>query len=113
MLTIEKLKEYGANTAEGLERCMGNEAFYLRLIGMVTADANFERLPKALKAGDLEAAFDAAHALKGVLANLSLTPLLKPAVEITELLRSRRQEGCAPLLAELAAQREKLLALME
>ena len=32
MLTVEKLKEYGADTGEGLNRCMNNEAFYLRLV---------------------------------------------------------------------------------
>lgn len=32
-------------------------------------------------------AFDAAHSLKGVLGNLSLTPIYTPVAEITELLR--------------------------
>ena len=31
MLTIEKLQNYGADVDEGLNRCMKNEAFYLRL----------------------------------------------------------------------------------
>lgn len=113
MLTVEKLKEYGANTAEGLERCMNNEAFYLRLVGMAMGDANFERLPQAIAAGDLDAAFEAAHALKGVLANLALTPMLKPSMEITEMLRGRQQADYAPLLEEIRAQREALQALME
>ena len=34
MLTIEKLKAYGANVDEGLSRCMNNETFYLRLVNM-------------------------------------------------------------------------------
>ena len=112
MLTIEQLKEFGANTAEGLERCMNNEAFYLRLVGMAAADANFERLPEAIASGDLGGALEAAHALKGVLANLSLTPILTPAVEITEMLRGRQQADYAPLLEEIRAQREALQALI-
>ena len=37
MLTIEKLKAYGANVEEGMERCLNNEAIYFRLIGMKLA----------------------------------------------------------------------------
>ena len=44
MLTIEKLKAYGANVDEGLSRCMNNETFYLRLVNMAANDAGFERL---------------------------------------------------------------------
>ncbi|MCR5405250.1 MAG: EAL domain-containing protein [Lachnospiraceae bacterium] len=37
MLTVDALKNYGADTATGLMRCMGNEALYLRLAGsMIT-----------------------------------------------------------------------------
>ena len=34
-------------------------------------------------------AFEAAHALKGVLGNLALTPIYDPVSEMTELLRAR------------------------
>ena len=53
MLTIEKLREFGADTREGLTRCMNNEAFYLRLVGMCAKDGNFTKLYDALAAGDL------------------------------------------------------------
>ena len=35
MLTIDALKEYGANVDEGLGRCMGNEALYLKLVSTI------------------------------------------------------------------------------
>jgi hypothetical protein len=38
MITIEGLKEYGANVEEGLTRCMNNEAFYLKLVGKMVND---------------------------------------------------------------------------
>lgn len=113
MLTIEALKAYGANTAEGLNRCMNNEAFYLRLVGMLKADTHMEELRKAVEAGNLKAGFEAAHALKGVLSNLALTPALKPVSEITELLRAGAETDYAPLLAEASAQMDALLRLME
>ena len=108
MLTIERLNAYGADTREGLARCFGKEAFYLRLVGMVPGDKNFARLSDALGAGDLDAAFEAAHALKGSVGNLSITPIQKPVIEITEHLRAREQMDYGPLLGEITDQYKKL-----
>lgn len=108
MLTIEKLNEFGANTDEGLERCFGNEALYLRLVKMIPAEENFDRLDAALQANDLDAAFAAAHALKGVLGNLSLTPMYDLSVEMTELLRSKAQTDYSPMLSRLLELKEQL-----
>jgi len=49
MLTIETLKEIGANTEEGLGRCLNNEDFYLRLVKMAAQDQTFEQLKAALE----------------------------------------------------------------
>ena len=111
MITIEKLNHFGANTAEGLARCYGNEALYLRLVNMIPAEGNFDALGAALNQGDLDKAFEAAHALKGVLGNLSLTPMYEVCSEITELLRARTQMDYAPLLGALLRQKESLSAL--
>lgn len=111
MITIEKLNSFGADTAEGLGRCYGNEALYLRLVNMIPAEGNFAVLEEALGAGDLDKAFEAAHALKGVLANLALTPWLAPVSEMTELLRGRQKADCAALLSEARRQRDAFVAL--
>ena len=66
MLTIDALKSFGANTEEGLGRCLGKEDFYLRLAGMALNDGNFEKLKTALEAHDLAAAFDAARMIRWV-----------------------------------------------
>lgn len=88
MLTIEALNEYGADTKEGVARCMGMEDFYLQLIATQLEDAGFSRFEEAIDSGDMTKAFDAAHALKGALANLALTPIAEPVSEITERLRN-------------------------
>ena len=111
MLTLEKLRDFGADVEEGLGRCYGNEALYLRLAGMIPAEANFDKLQSALQSGDLDSAFEAAHALKGVLGNLSLTPMYRVCCEMTELLRARTERDYTPLLQELLAKRELLAAL--
>lgn len=108
MLTIETLKEFGADVNEGLNRCMNNESFYLMLIGKALADNRLEQLEEQLSNKDLDGAFESAHALKGMYANLSLTPLSKPIIEMTELLRSRTEMDYSSLLDEVKTQFIKL-----
>ena len=100
MITIDKLNEFGANTEEGLHRCLDNEAFYLRLVGMAVNDEGFEKLKNAIDAGDLDEAFERAHALKGSIGNVSLTPLYEPVSELTEALREKKDMDYGPLLAK-------------
>jgi len=111
MASIEDLKNYGADTEEALSRMMGNEAFYLKLIPRIFDDKNFEALEQNIKAGDLDKAFEVAHSLKGVLGNLSLTPLLEPVKEVTELLRARKDVDYSPYLKEISEKKEQLESL--
>ena len=107
MLTIERLKEFGADTEEGLARCMGMEDFYLRLVNMILNDENFDKLDTAVEEGDMNKAFEAAHALKGTLGNLALTPILTPVTEMTEKFRHATE----PVdVSELMAQYKEALA---
>ena len=110
-MTIDDLIAYGANVDEGLSRCMGNADFYLRLVGSLKNEQGFDNLKAAIEAGQLHEAFEAAHALKGVLGNLSLTPLYEPVSEITELLRAETQMDYTELLARIMQERERFLAL--
>ena len=87
MLTIETLKDFGADVDGGLARCMGMKDFYLRLVRTELGDQNFSALDRAIEARDVKGAFEAAHALKGAVGNLSLTPLYTPICELTELFR--------------------------
>ena len=93
MLTIEKLRAWGADTEDGLKRCMNNEAFYLRLAEKAAQDPAYDKLKEAVEAHDLAAAFEAAHALKGSVGNLSLTPIYEPVSELTERLRGKSEIG--------------------
>ena len=88
MLTMEALEAYGADIKTGLSRCMGMKDFYLRLVGMQLKDENFDKLTRALAEKNTREAFEAAHALKGAVGNLALTPLFNPVNEMTERLRN-------------------------
>ncbi len=112
MITIESLKQYGANVEEGLKRCMNNEEFYLKLVTKAVDDASYDRLKAALDENNLDAAFEAAHALKGVSANLSLTPIYEPVYEITELLRSRTETDYSEYLKKITDKKDELKNLI-
>ena len=111
MITLDKLREFGADVDEGLARCYGNEALYLRLVGKVEDEPNFARLRDAIASGDKDAAFEAAHAIKGALGNLSLTPMTDMVSEITELLRAKQDADYDTLLAELFELKDSLAGL--
>ncbi len=111
MLTIDKLREYGADVDEGLARCMNMEDFYIGLVEKALADNRFPLLEQQIGDSELDKAFETAHALKGMYANLSLTPLIKPVSEMTELLRNRTNTDYSALLAEAKEQFEALCSL--
>ena len=111
MITIDELHKLGANTEEGLARCMGSESLYLKLVNMVPDEEGFDKLKAATDADDLDAAFEAAHALKGVLGNLSLTKMYEKCSEITELLRAKTEMDYTPLINELLSMRDELAVL--
>ena len=113
MITIDALKDLGANTDEGLARCMNNEAFYLRMVGMALADEGYEKLDEAVRRGDLDEGFERAHALKGILSNVSLTTLAEPVIEITEDLRERKEKDYSEILDRISAEVAKYRALAE
>jgi HPt (histidine-containing phosphotransfer) domain-containing protein len=113
MITLDALKLYGANTAEGMARCLNKESFYLSMVAMALADKNFDNLKAALDAGDNRAAFAAAHALKGSIGNVALTPIYEPVCALTELLRGKDDPvaGAGALAERIMTAREKALSL--
>ena len=112
MLTLESLRAWGADTAAGMNRCMNNETFYLKMIEKAMQDPSYDSLKQAVESGDLSHAFEIAHALKGVTGNLALTPLDTPVREITELLRSRTETDYTPFLEEIITRKNELTELL-
>lgn len=60
-------------------------------------DQNFELLPEALRAGEMGRAFECAHTLKGMLANMGLIPLYDIVVRIVEPLRAGEPAELLPV----------------
>ncbi len=113
MLTLDVLKEFGANVAEGLERCMDDEEFYLELIPDALDESYYKSIEEAASIKDFKQGFEVAHSLKGILANLALTPILEPVSEITELFRAGTDGDYSKLMEKMWEQRNKLKNMME
>lgn len=111
MLTVEALRSAGADVNSGISRCMGNEDFYIRLVNMALADDGYSALREAVEAHDLEKGFECAHALKGMLSNVSLTNVLDPVLEMTEALRAKEDRDYSALLDKMDEEVERLRAL--
>ena len=87
----EMFEAYGADYQTTMTRFIGNETMYLRFLDMLFQDTNPQKLSGALESGDLTGAFEAAHTLKGVAANMGLAPLSDAVSAIVEPLRNREQ----------------------
>jgi HPt (histidine-containing phosphotransfer) domain-containing protein len=70
------------NADEGIKRVMNNAGLYKTLLAKFKAGTNLDELLALLNAGDYEKARTAAHAIKGVAANLSLTELFARILEL-------------------------------
>lgn len=110
-MTLDDLRSMGVNVDEALKRCLDNEEFYFKMIDKCLNDDNFARLGQALDDGDMDQAFEYAHAIKGVVSNLSLTPLQEKISELTDLLRAHAQTDYSDLYASLIKLKEEMLRL--
>lgn len=111
MLTIEKLRDFGADVDAGLVRCMNKKDFYLMLVNKAIDNTMLSELEQQIHDNDLSSAFETAHALKGIYANLSLTPLTDPISDITELLRNGTNTDYSFLMNEAKKEFQKLCSL--
>lgn len=89
----EIFKAYGGDYETTIARFMNSEQSYLRFLEMFFADDSFSKLGEALEAGDLKAAFEAAHTLKGVSGNMGLTPLYDSVCAIVAPLRIKAESA--------------------
>lgn len=69
------LKQVGINTDSAVERFIGNESLYARMLKKFLDDKTFEKLAAAVAEGSGQEALEASHTLKGVCGNLSIDSL--------------------------------------
>ena len=97
----QALRAAGIDVEAALARMMGSEALLARLLKKFLDDANCEKLHSAIAAGDREAALAAAHTLKGVCGNLSMTALFDLLTRQVAAFRAGDWEGAVALLEQI------------
>ena len=98
----QALEAGGVDVGQALERMMGSEALLERLLGKFLEDESFPALRAALAAGDGAGAAAAAHALKGVCGNLSMTALFSLFTAQVDTLRRGDLAEADRLMADIA-----------
>lgn len=100
-MTIQKCYEQiGSDYEEVLGR-FGKEEFVQRFALKFLKDNNFYELRDALEKKEIEAAFRAAHTLKGICLNLGFKRLYEVSSELTEVLRTNTLEGTEALFKKV------------
>ncbi|KFI05470.1 Hpt domain-containing protein [Massilia sp. BSC265] len=102
------------DTAAGLDRMMGDQAMYLRVLIRFRSDYadKVAHLRAALAAGDDTLAYRIAHTLKGAAAMIEARVLRVLAMEVEQLLRAGRPLDAA-LLDRLEAELARVMAQVE
>jgi HPt (histidine-containing phosphotransfer) domain-containing protein len=75
--------------ADGVKRVMNNAKLYIKLLTKFKNDTKLDDLEAALASGGMENAQAAAHTLKGVAANLSLTELFHQILELENQIKAK------------------------
>ncbi len=110
---MDQLRLWGCDIDGALERVADDETLLLRCMEMFREDPGFSALEEALKGKDYSAAFDAAHMLKGVAANLGITPLYRAAGKLVESLRHKEYAELEPLYRDFTAAKERFFAIVD
>lgn len=110
---LEELKSWGCDVDGAMERFINDEGLYRMCLGSVMEDKNFDGLLEALHQHNIKTAFEHAHTLKGVLANMGLTPMYDIIVRIVEPLRAGSDENLLAICDELMQSKRKLGSLLE
>jgi len=77
------------NEEEGKKRVMNNGKLYARLLTKFKTDTNLNDLVAFAGAQDWEKAQGAAHTIKGIAANLSLTELFNQSLDVETQLKGK------------------------
>lgn len=106
----DQLEAAGIDIESALERMMGSEALLERMMGKFLDDPQYPALRAALEAGDVERAVSAAHTLKGVCGNLSMTELYGLFTRQVDALRAGDLPLARGIMAEIAPAYERVMA---
>ena len=109
-MTLDQFyRAVGGTAAEAAPRLGGADATR-RFLRLFPLDDSFPQLSEALGRGDVQAAFRAAHTLKGVAQNLGFDRLYAASVPLTEAMRGAKPLDDFSLLAAVQSVQGETLA---
>ncbi|MGN0350083.1 MAG: Hpt domain-containing protein [Roseburia sp.] len=109
---FDRLRDWGCDIDGAMARFLNDEELYVECLHTVIDDEAFTKLEEALNNREIDQAFHWAHTLKGVLANMGLTPIYDVVAKIVEILRAGSDENTLTLYREMMADRAKLQDMM-
>ena len=100
-MELSSLKQVGINTDSAIERFMGNEALFAKMLKKFLAEPTFAKLTAAAAEGNGQAALEASHTLKGVCGNLSIESLFDLFAEQVVLMRADKWDEAYAMMPEI------------
>jgi len=107
-----KLKEAGVDIKTAMNRFMGNEALLMRFLKKFDQDPNYELFKKCMEEKQYDEAFKAAHTLKGLCGNLSLSGMFDVVSREVEALRAKEYQKAEGILPEVVEEYERVVKIL-
>lgn len=100
-MDLSLLKQVGINTDSAIERFMGNEALYAKMLKKFLDDRTFIKLTESVSEVNSQAAFEASHTLKGICGNLSIESLFDLFSKQVVLMRADKWDEAYAMMPEI------------
>lgn len=110
---LDKCRAYGADVDATMDHFIGDEELFESCMEQFIQDEGFAGVKEAIEKEDYKAAFEYAHALKGVAGNLGLTPLFHEISAMVESFRVGDYSQAEDQYARILKERDKVNQLME
>ena len=104
-----RLQAAGMDVDRALERLVGNETLLERFLQKFLESPYLDELTAAIQDGDVSAAADASHALKGVSGNLSMITLFELLTTQLAAFRAEKWQKAVSMMPEITCIYEKLV----
>ncbi len=105
----EVYESLGYDLYDVKSRLTDNEDFIARILRKFSEDGNLSRFEKALSSEDYTDAYEAVHAIKGMVSNMGFSRHYELSLKITQKLKASDYEGLDDLCAELKEENDRVL----
>ncbi len=112
-MDLTLLQNAGVDTESVVKRFLGNEQLLVKMMKMFLSDPNYSLLCEAADKGDDKAVFSAAHTLKGLCGNFSMTELYNLFSEQVILMRADEWGKAYEMMPEIKDKFGKMTAAVE